>query len=1780
MKNFTRITCAFFVFAMTLLTHPVQASHLKGGDTYFECVGTGGQYVLVFSCYYACEATSIAPDPDPADFSWTLTSSCGTVPATITAATATTAADVPLYCTGVLTQCDYGFPYSNAPPGAPVGTLVITYTSAPFTIPPGCTVTADMYFSARNAAISNLTNPSSHGINIETTITAPLSGSCQYNPLFAAYPVDVFCVNQTANFSQGAIDLGGDSLTYTLINPQDAGGIPIPFIPGCTPGNPLGVGNGTGFASSFSFDSTTGNINFTPTATGDYVLAIQVNAFSNGMLVGTTMRDIQFSVILCANNNDPPILNAAFTTSDVIGATVLDSNHIGVCPGEQVTINFTVIEPDSFSFVRDSSNVQASLPGSTISITQTGGVFDTAHIVITWTPTGSDSGFHYFLLEVSDTTCPLPGRNTYAFVVSVLKGVYAGPNQVYCDGGQPVTIYASGANHYLWTDSATGGPPVGVISYGPDSSYIVVAPSSIPLGTSVGYVVKGDLLGSCKNRDTVSVKNAPLFALTASTAQASICKFTATTLSTTTTPNSVGPYTYQWSPASSVIAPTAGTTATTGLLNTTEFYVTATAIGGCAITDSVNVSINGAAPEIFITTSNNYVCHGDTVTLSTQVFAENLVTCGTVDTCVNNNLLFEIPVNNDTNSTTGGTFGTAVYCSPFMGSYNSYKAQYLFTKQELNAAGLSSGSFTDLSFFVKQVNSSAGYDTFTLSMGCTNLDSLTSFVNNLQEVVPPQYGANAVYPNQGWTPLPFTHFYNWDGASNIIVQVCYTISSSITSQDDYVSFSTTSYNGSSYIAGDNFTTGVNGCDLGPGSDLPAEALNTRPNIKFGMCAPNILKYQWSPATLLCDTCPVTQVIVNSSKTYELVVTAGSCSNDTTVSVFVNPHIGSVALTDTTLCEGDTVQLGVSLTNAPVSQCQLGYTVTSIPYSAVSGSPTPVQPVQYVDAFGNTYSTDDGTAGPFGVGFNFPFYCQDYSQFYINSNGWITFLFPYPATAGYQEYTAQTLPPGPGGLNPQKVVELMMGNYNLDDGFGLGGGNTAYFVTGSAPNRELVVQFNNMQDESGSYTTSGEIHLHETSGVIDILISSSDYFGTNHTTGVKDTIGYGTAAPGMNNQQYTVTTPVAWRFTPEFGPSVAVNSSVWSPNNFLSNDSITNPLAYPTTSQTYYVTSELVINQYTHPSLCAVHDTVTVNVDSFQYQYSLSVSPATICPGDTAQITFNTQGNQVSTYTWTPAFGLSSATIASPSASVFDTTTYHILAVDNHGCKINDSVEVSVLPTPTLVLTPDSIVCYSDSILLTFPAGSYTNYQWYRIDSVTGARTLVSSGPNNTSVYAHPQSGYIVEVTPTGGGSCNYFTNIVYVDSFIRPPLLVIDSFGPINICIGQHAVLETEQGFTNIQWTPASYGSQTSFPVTTPGTFSYTALDPNGCLEYSNTVSVTVNPLPIFAVTASANPVCVGTTDTLVASTTPPATTITWISQPAGNTLITATTGTYHLTADLGGCVNDTSIVLLGATPPAVSIPAAIVGCGCPSDTVITALPSNGAPPYTYIWSNGGTGPTTVDSVIGNYTYSVVVTDANHCTAMSNVLASTINCPNVNISIAPATDTIFESDTAILTATPVISGSNYAFVWSNSNTTTVLAPAASITGVIGDSLGVDTVYLLVTDNATQCTYPTYAIIHVIEFGAFAMPTAFTPNGDGKNDVFYPQFNGPNSPAHATAFRIYDRWGQMIYDNPNAPGWDGNYGGKAQPSEAYMYFITVEYPDPADPTKTKTKSVEGSVMLLR
>ena len=90
-----------------------------------------------------------------------------------------------------------------------------------------------------------------------------------------------------------------------------------------------------------------------------------------------------------------------------------------------------------------------------------------------------------------------------------------------------------------------------------------------------------------------------------------------------------------------------------------------------------------------------------------------------------------------------------------------------------------------------------------------------------------------------------------------------------------------------------------------------------------------------------------------------------------------------------------------------------------------------------------------------------------------------------------------------------------------------------------------------------------------------------------------------------------------------------------------------------------------------------------------------------------------------------------------------------------------------------------------------------------------------------------------------------------------------------------------------------------------------------------------------------------------------------------------------------------------------------------------------------------------------------------------------------------------------------------------------------------------------------------------------MPNAFTPNGDGVDDEF-----GPVKFSFLTikAFRIYNRWGQLMHNSNTY--WDGKFDGKEQPAGAYVYYIEVQHPDEYDYGTTITEKKEGSVILIR
>lgn len=86
-----------------------------------------------------------------------------------------------------------------------------------------------------------------------------------------------------------------------------------------------------------------------------------------------------------------------------------------------------------------------------------------------------------------------------------------------------------------------------------------------------------------------------------------------------------------------------------------------------------------------------------------------------------------------------------------------------------------------------------------------------------------------------------------------------------------------------------------------------------------------------------------------------------------------------------------------------------------------------------------------------------------------------------------------------------------------------------------------------------------------------------------------------------------------------------------------------------------------------------------------------------------------------------------------------------------------------------------------------------------------------------------------------------------------------------------------------------------------------------------------------------------------------------------------------------------------------------------------------------------------------------------------------------------------------------------------------------------------------------------------------VPNAFTPNGDGKNDILYVR----GAAVESFTFRVYNRWGQMVFETSDLKkGWDGTWNGKPQEADAYAYTLTATFIDGS------TTSKSGHITLLR
>ncbi|MBI3233852.1 MAG: gliding motility-associated C-terminal domain-containing protein, partial [Bacteroidetes bacterium] len=282
---------------------------------------------------------------------------------------------------------------------------------------------------------------------------------------------------------------------------------------------------------------------------------------------------------------------------------------------------------------------------------------------------------------------------------------------------------------------------------------------------------------------------------------------------------------------------------------------------------------------------------------------------------------------------------------------------------------------------------------------------------------------------------------------------------------------------------------------------------------------------------------------------------------------------------------------------------------------------------------------------------------------------------------------------------------------------------------------------------------------------------------------------------------------------QLSASGGVNYS-WSPSNGLSNASISNPVASPSSSTSYIVS---ISAQYG----CTKVDTINITVKNITVNAS---SDVTLCSGDSVQL-FVTGGE---TYKWTPFAGLSDDTAFNPIAKPLTTTQYIVTGYTSNGCSRSDTVVVTVSNLNAFAGN-DTTICGNDSIQLNATGG--TTYSW---SPTTG---LNNPNISNPKALLSGNIDYIVFVT--NGGSCSDYDTI----SITLLQKATVTSGGNIDICFGDSVQLDIT-GTGNYIWNTGEIDS--SIVVAPSVNTRYTVVsNPSGfCISDTSIFNVFVRQKP------------------------------------------------------------------------------------------------------------------------------------------------------------------------------------------------------------------------------------------------------------------------------------------------------------------------------------------------
>jgi gliding motility-associated-like protein len=563
----------------------------------------------------------------------------------------------------------------------------------------------------------------------------------------------------------------------------------------------------------------------------------------------------------------------------------------------------------------------------------------------------------------------------------------------------------------------------------------------------------------------------------------------------------------------------------------------------------------------------------------------------------------------------------------------------------------------------------------------------------------------------------------------------------------------------------------------------------------------------------------------------------------------------------------------------------------------------------------------------------------------------------------------------------------------------------------------------------------------------------------------------------------------------------------------------------------------------------------------------------------------------------------------PRGLVFDSEG-NLFVADHYNLRLRKISETPLCTPPTIsISTPTPLYCYNSSSSFTASIsgeGSTVSYQW----KLNGVNVGSNSAAEN--IMAGVNDVVTCELTTTN--SCNNIVTVVSNSVTIlsnpgynKGPEVTIAA-SQETICAGTlvtfTATNVSESATPVYQWlingNPASvlgpvfsttnlaHGDKVECIMTVPHCFGG-----GSTKDYSNAITMTVNTQqnPTVGITPIAVSICEGipVTFTAKAENAGPNPVYQWKvnNLTVGTNSYTFTSTTFRdndqvtceVTMDpaAGACTNGTKAVSNSVTlavsdgySPSLVITASDLEICQGTLVTFTAVGTDTGPRPTYQWQVNGQNTGTnnpvfsANNLANGDKVSCTLTPASSCSsvATSNELTVIVH-PNPDVRFA--TPSVVVEPGKQIQLTPLVQGTIASHQWTPAN---MLVNPASLTPTTVP-LSTVTTFTLLVRTAAGCEDT--ASFTVTAYNKLYMPNSFTPNGDGKNDLFrIPS----GAPITLKEFSVYDRWGGLVFTTTDrSKGWDGKQKGTNATAGTYVYLVRAE-------DANGEVLLKGTVLLIR